>query len=249
MRIKHALLCALTGATLLAAPVQASELTKSDVEQIVRDYLVKNPEILVEMSNALRAKQESQQAANDKSLIEAHAKQLYSNKDPESGNPKGSLTVVEFFDYNCGYCKRAHPLIKQLLGEDKNIRYIYKQFPILSETSYFAARAALAVQLGQPDKYQAFHEKLYAHQGPLSDEAQVKQLAEAAGVNWNKVEAKIKDGSIDQNLGTNRALAEAMSISGTPAFIIGDQILRGAPRDLASLKGVIKDVKAGKSIQ
>jgi protein-disulfide isomerase len=85
------------------------------------------------------------------------------------------------------------------------------------------------VKLGQPDKYQAFHDKLYAHQGPLADEAQVKQRR-AAGVDWSKVEAKIKDGSIDQNLGTNRALAEAMSISGTPAFIIGDQILRGAPR-------------------
>ena len=124
MKITHALFAALTGATLLAAPVQASELTKSDVEQIVRDYLVKNPEILVEMSNALRAKQESQQAENDKTLIEAHAKQLFANKDPESGNPKGSLTVVEFFDYNCGYCKRAHPLVQQLLDEDKDIRYI-----------------------------------------------------------------------------------------------------------------------------
>ncbi|MCF7720352.1 DsbA family protein [Aeromonas jandaei] len=249
MTIKNALFCALAGVTLLASPVQASELTKSDVEQIVRDYLVKNPEILVEMSNALRAKQESQQAESDKALIKAHAQQLYGNKDPEMGNPKGSLTIVEFFDYNCGYCKRAHPLVEQLMAEDKDIRYIYKQFPILSETSYFAARTALAVQLGQPDKYQAFHEKLYAHQGPLSDEAQVKKVAEEAGVNWSKVEAKIKDGSIDQNLGTNRALAEALGISGTPAFIIGDQILRGAPRDLASLKSFIKDVRAGKSIQ
>lgn len=249
MTIKNALFCALAGVTLLASPVQASELTKSDVEQIVRDYLVKNPEILVEMSNALRAKQESQQAESDKALIKAHAQQLYGNKDPEMGNPKGSLTIVEFFDYNCGYCKRAHPLVEQLMAEDKDIRYIYKQFPILSETSYFAARAVLAVQLGQPDKYQSFHEKLYAHQGPLSDEAQVKKVAEEAGVNWSKVEAKIKDGSIDQNLGTNRALAEALGISGTPAFIIGDQILRGAPRDLASLKSFIKDVRAGKSIQ
>ncbi|MGL5497782.1 MAG: DsbA family protein [Aeromonas sobria] len=249
MTIKNALFCALAGVTLLAAPVHASELTKSDVEQIVRDYLVKNPEILVEMSNALRAKQESQQAESDKSLIKAHSKQLYVNNDPEMGNPKASLTVVEFFDYNCGYCKRAHPLVKQLMAEDKDIRYIYKQFPILSESSYLAARAALAVQLGQPDKYPAFHEKLYTHQGPLADDAQVKQLALAAGVDWSKVEAKIKDGSIDQNLGTNRALAEALGISGTPAFIIGDQILRGAPRDLASLKGFIKDVRAGKSIQ
>jgi protein-disulfide isomerase len=136
-----------------------------------------------------------------------------------------------------------------LLDEDKDIRYIYKQFPILSETSYYAARAALAVQLGQPDKFQAFHDKLYAHQGSLADEAQVQAIAKSAGVDWSKVEAKIKDGSIDQNLGTNRALAEAMSISGTPGFIIGDQILRGAPRDLASLKAIVKDVRAGKSIQ
>jgi len=165
MTIKNALFCALAGVTLLATPVHASELTKSDVEQIVRDYLVKNPEILVEMSNALRAKQESQQAESDKSLIKAHSKQLYANQDPEMGNPKASLTIVEFFDYNCGYCKRAHPLVKQLMAEDKDIRYIYKQFPILSESSYFAARAALAVQLGQPDKYQAFHEKLYTAAG------------------------------------------------------------------------------------
>lgn len=249
MRIKHALFAALTGATLLAAPVQASELTKSDVEQIVRDYLVKNPEIFGRdvqrpaCQAGEPAGRERQDA--DRSPCQAALRQ----PDPESGNPKGSLTVVEFFDYNCGYCKRAHPLIQQLLSEDKEIRYIYKQFPILSETSYYAARAALAVKLGQPDKYQAFHDKLYAHQGPLSDEARVKDVARAAGVDWSKVEAKIKDGSIDQNLGTNRALAEAMAISGTPAFIIGDQILRGAPRDLASLKAIIKDVRAGKSIQ
>ena len=168
---------------------------------------------------------------------------------PVLGNPDGDVTLVEFFDYNCGYCKRAHPLVQQLLDEDKDIRYIYKQFPILSETSYYAARAALAVQLGQPDKFQAFHDKLYAHQGSLADEAQVQAIAKSAGVDWSKVEAKIKDGSIDQNLGTNRALAEAMSISGTPGFIIGDQILRGAPRDLASLKAIVKDVRAGKSIQ
>lgn len=90
MKIKHALLCALSGATLLAAPVQASELTKSDVEQIVRDYLVKNPEIPVEMSNALRAKQESQQAASDKTLIKAHAKQLYSNQIRRAAIPRAA---------------------------------------------------------------------------------------------------------------------------------------------------------------
>ena len=249
MTIKHVLFYALAGVALLAAPVGASELTKSDVEQIVRDYLVKNPEILVEVSNALRAKQESQQADNDKELLNIHAKQLYANNDPEIGNPKASLTIVEFFDYNCGYCKRGHAMMQQLMADDKDIRYIYKQFPILGETSQFAARAALAVQLSQPDKYQTFHHKLNTHPGRLSSEGEVKQLAQAAGVDWSKVEAKIKDASIDQNLATNRLLAEGLAISGTPAFIIGDQVMRGAPRDLASLKALIKDVRAGKSIQ
>ncbi|ALP42708.1 DsbA family, Com1-like subfamily protein [Aeromonas schubertii] len=247
MRIKSVLIGALAGATLMGLPLQAAELTKSDVEQIVRDYLLKNPEILVEMSNELRAKQESMQAANDKDLIKAHAKQLYDNKDPEIGNPKGSLTIVEFFDYNCGYCKRAHPLITELLKEDKDIRYIYKQFPILSETSLYAARAALAVQLTQPGKYQAFHDKLVAFQGHLSDQAQVEKLAKEAGVDWSKAKAKLEDPAISKSLGTNRALAEALGISGTPAFIVGDQVLRGAPRDLASLKAFIKDVRSGKS--
>jgi len=249
MNMKNVLFGALAGVTLLAAPAQANTLTKPEVEQIVRDYLLANPEILVEMSSLLRAKQEDQQAESDKALIKAHAKQLYGNRDPESGNPKGALTIVEFFDYNCGYCKRAYPLGKQLMSEDKDVRYIYKQFPILSETSSFAARAALAVQFGQPDKYQAFHEQLYSHKGPLSDKAQVKQAALAAGVDWSKLEAGLKDERIDQNLATNRALANALAISGTPAFIIGDQILRGAPRDLATLKAAIKDVRAGKLIQ
>ena len=107
------------------------------------------------------------------------------------------------------------------------------------------------MKLGQPDKYQTFHDKLYAHQGAPLRRSPGEDVARAAGVDWSKVEAKIKDGSIDQNLGTNRALAEAMAISGTPAFIIGDQILRGAPRVGSGQphKGHHQDVRAGKSIR
>lgn len=246
MRIKSALMGAVAAALMLGQPLQAAEMTQSDVEQIVRDYLLKNPEILVEMSNNLRAKQESMQAENDKGLIKSHAKQLYNNQDPEIGNPKGSLTIVEFFDYNCGYCKRAHPLVAELLKEDKDIRYIYKQFPILSETSYQAARVALAVQLTQPAKYQAFHDKLAGHRGALSEQSQIEALAKEAGIDWAQVTKSLKDPRIDQNISTNRALAEALNISGTPAFIVGDQVLRGAPRDLASLKTFIQDVRDGK---
>ena len=239
----------LVACAALALPLAACQKQEDDFGQKVRAYLLAHPEVIEEAVVKLQQNKEGAAHEAARASLAQYRDQL--ERDPRDfvANPNGSITVVEFFDYNCGYCKRPHPLIQQLLAEDKDIRYIYKQFPILSETSYYAARAALAVKLGQPDKYQAFHDKLYAHQGPLSDEAQVKDVARAAGVDWSKVEAKIKDGSIDQNLGTNRALAEAMSISGTPAFIIGDQILRGAPRDLASLKGFIKDVRAGKSIQ
>lgn len=244
MKIKSALLGALAGAALFGMPLQAAEMTKSDVEQIVRDYLLNHPEILVEMSNNLRAKQESMQAQNDKSLVQAHAKALFANKaDPQTGNPDGSLTIVEFFDYNCGYCKRAHPLVAELLKKDKDIRYIYKQFPILTETSYYAARVALAVQLSDPSRYMALHEKLIGFNGPLNDEAQVQKLAKEAGVNWDKVKATLSDPRIDQSISQNRALAEALGVSGTPAFIVGDQILRGAPRDLASLEEVVKEAR------
>lgn len=246
MTIKKAFLAVLTGAVLLAAPVNAVELTKNDVEQIVRNYLIKNPELLVEMSDALRSKQESQQVENDKRLIGTYQKQLLDNQDPEMGNPKGSLTVVEFFDYNCGYCKRAHNLVQQLMEDDKDIRYIAKQFPILSEVSLLAARAALAVKFSEPAKYQTFHDKLYTHAGPLTDEGQIKAVAKEVGLDWGKLQKHMSDERIDENLAVNRQLAQALSISGTPAFIVGDQIIRGAPRDLAALKSVISSVRESK---
>ena len=224
MRIKHALLCALTGATLLAAPVQASELTKSDVEQIVRDYLVKNPEILVEMSNALRAKQESQQAENDKTLIEAHAKQLFANQDPESGNPKGSLTVVEFFDYNCPYCKRAMPEIDALLAEDGNIRLVLREWPILSEGSAIAARAALAAR--KQNKYAELHNALMGARAKL-DEQSVLRIAGEVGLDVEQLKVDMQSPEVEEHIATSLRLAEALGFNGTPSFVVGDQLIPG----------------------
>ncbi|MGL5949045.1 MAG: DsbA family protein [Aeromonas sp.] len=245
--LKTTLGAALMAACAFSAPA-AAEMSKQEVEQIVRDYLIANPEILMEMSGALQRREAELQVQTDKMMLTAQAKALTQGGDPEVGNPKGSLTIVEFFDYNCGYCKRTHPLIEQLLSEDKDIRYIHKHFPILSESSELASRAALAAQLLEPSKYSAFHDKLYRQPGSLTA-ATIEQLAKASGLDWAKLNAKMNDSTVDQLISTNRGLAGSLSISGTPAFVIGDQILRGAPANLTYLKTYIKRVRDGKPLQ
>ena len=149
MKLKKIVLPALLGLLPLTAPaLQAAELQRADVEQIVREYMLSHPELLIEMSNALRAQQEAEQGKADQALIQQYHQVLFKQvSDPVGGNLKGTQTIVEFVDYNCGYCKRATPALRELLASDKSVRIVYKEFPILSETSYIAAKAALA-QLG-----------------------------------------------------------------------------------------------------
>ncbi|MGL4207029.1 MAG: DsbA family protein [Aeromonadaceae bacterium] len=218
----------------------AAELQRSDVEQIVREYLVSHPELLIEMSNALRAKQEADQEKADISLINQYRQEIYKQpNDPVGGNAKGSITIVEFFDYNCGYCKRAKPALVEVMGENKEIRYIYKEFPILSETSYLAARTALAVQRLHPEKYEAFHNALMDRQGPLKDESELAAIAKSLGLNWNAIQAKAKESEIDNQLQENHKLAQQLGLTGTPAFIIGETILRGAPRSADDIRAML----------
>ncbi|WP_024870592.1 DsbA family protein [Tolumonas lignilytica] len=227
-----ALLCG-----MLSFSTVAAEMTKAEVEKIVREYLVSNPEILIEMSNALRAKQEMQQSETDKALLKKHANQLFQQADdPVTGNPKGSLTIVEFVDYNCGYCKRSAPLVQELLKKDQDIRYIYKEFPILTETSVIASKAALAVNALFPAKYAAFHDALMAHEGALKSTDDIASIAQGLGLDWNKISEKAKDPAIERKIAINHAMAQTLNITGTPAFIIGDQLLRGAPQTLDMLE-------------
>ena len=164
--------------------------------------------------------------------------------DPVTGNPQGTLTVVEFVDYNCGYCKRSAPLIQELLKKDKEIRYIYKEFPILSDTSVYASKAALAVNALEPAKYEAFHNALMAHPGALKSNDDVMNVAKKQGLDWSKIVAKINDPAIDKKIATNHAIAQTLNITGTPAFIIGDQLLRGAPQSLEMLEESIKQARS-----
>jgi len=243
----NVLATALLGSMLTFNSVAAemSKTEQANIEKIVHQYLVSHPEILIEMSNALRAKQETQQADTDKNLLQQHANQIFKQvDDPVTGNPQGTLTVVEFVDYNCGYCKRSAPLIQELLKKDKEIRYIYKEFPILSDTSVYASKAALAVNALEPAKYEAFHNALRAHPGALKSNEDVMNVAKKQGLDWSKIVAKINDPAIDKKIATNHAIAQTLNITGTPAFIIGDQLLRGAPQSLEMLEESIKQARS-----
>lgn len=224
-----------------AGSVSAAELTKSDVEKIVREYLVSHPEILIEMSDALRAKQAASQAESDKALLKKYANTIYQqSSDPVTGNLKGTTTIVEFVDYNCGYCKRTTPLVEQLLKEHQDIRYIYKEFPILSDTSVYASKVALAVHMVAPEKYEPLHHALMNHEGPLQTNKEIETVVKDLGIDWAKVENKLNDPAIEKKIAENHSLAQALSITGTPAFIIGDQLLRGAPQSYEQLNELVK---------
>ena len=243
----NVLATALLGSMLTFNSVAAemSKTEQANIEKIMHQYLVSHPEILIEMSNALRAKQETQQADTDKNLLQQHANQIFKQvDDPVTGNPQGTLTVVEFVDYNCGYCKRSALLIQELLKKDKEIRYIYKEFPILSDTSVYASKAALAVNALEPAKYEAFHNALMAHPGALKSNDDVMNVAKKQGLDWSKIVAKINDPAIDKKIATNHAIAQTLNITGTPAFIIGDQLLRGAPQSLEMLEESIKQARS-----
>lgn len=243
----NVLVTALLGGMLSFSSVaaQMSQTEQAEIEKVVHQYLVSHPEILIEMSNALRAKQETQQAETDKDLLQQHANQIFKQTDdPVAGNPKGSLTIVEFVDYNCGYCKRSAPLVQELLKKDKEIRYIYKEFPILSDTSVYASKAALAVNALYPAKYEAFHNALMAYQGPLKTNDDVATVAKKLDLDWSKIAAKVNDPAFEKKIATNHAIAQTLNITGTPAFIIGDQLLRGAPQSLEMLEDSVKQARS-----
>ncbi|MDG2033778.1 MAG: DsbA family protein, partial [Rhodospirillales bacterium] len=160
---------------------------------------------------------------------------------PVAGNPTGDVTVVEFFDYLCNYCKRIIPTIQKLLKQDKNVRYVFKELPILSLDSRLAARAALVVWKNQKEKYLDFHTTLMTSQGSLS-EARILRLAKKVGADTTLIKKKMRSNEISAILKRNFDLAQRLGVRGTPGFIIGDKIVPGAI-DLTALKSLIAEAR------
>jgi protein-disulfide isomerase len=229
---------ALTAAPGLAQ--QAPPLTREQIEQIVREYLLKNPEIIIEAVESLEARQRQAQQADQRDAVSAHKEQLYRDRDaPVAGNPDGDVTVVEFFDYRCPYCKQVAPALSQLLKEDGKLRFVFKELPILGPDSVVAARAALAANA--QGKYMPVHRALLRHRGTY-DEATVMRIAGEAGLDTARLKADMANPAIAAMIDRNRSLARALSVTGTPAFVIGDKIVPGAA-DLETLKTLVADAR------
>lgn len=219
-----------------------TEDQKTAVERTVRDLLLKNPEIIVEALGALEAKNAAiKENRIQSTLINQAGDIFFQSDDPVGGNPKGDVNVVEFFDYRCGYCKKVHDTVFRLLKEDGNIRYVYKEFPILGPKSVFASKAALASR--SQGKYAEFSDALMRNRGGFS-ENKVFNIAEKIGLNIGQLKSDLKKGedAINSQLARNYQLAEALDINGTPGFVIGNTIIRGAV-EFEMLKAAVTRVR------
>lgn len=213
-----------------AASGSFSAQQRSDIEAIVKNYLVTHPEIFLEVQTALETKMEKEQAARLKSVISENARDIY--RDPKAdiaGNPDGDITVVEFFDYNCGYCKRGLGDIVKLVESDPKVRVVFKELPILSKGSEEASRVALAA--GQQGKYWELHQAMLNAKGVLN-EATALQLATKLGLDIDKLKKDMNSPEVLAELAKAEELAKKLGVNGTPHFLVGDRAIPGAPGDL-----------------
>jgi len=212
------------------------------VEAIVHDYLLAHPEVLVQALEGFQARQKAEEEARQRDALVAHRGLLVDDPDdPVLGNAAGDVTVVEFFDYRCPYCKRVTPGLMAAVKADGNVRLVMKEFPILGPESVIAARAALAAQ--RQGRYQALHVALMELKGEMT-EAAILALAERAGLDVTRLQRDMKAEAIDQALRRNYELAEALGIGGTPAFVIGDTLVPGA-MSMDDLRALIAKARAG----
>lgn len=210
---------------------------QAEIESIVKDYLIKNPDVVVKALEAYRAQQEEHEARAFKDKV-ADVRPFMTSKDaPSAGNPNGDVTVVEFFDYNCGYCKHAVDEVVQLIEQDKNVRVVFHEFPILSESSADAARFALAAN--KQGKYFEFHQALMKFPGQ-KNASTYETIAKKLGMDYARLEKDANSQEIKQLLVQNMDVGRTLGINGTPAFVFGDTLVPGAI-SLDDMKQLVAD--------
>lgn len=221
-------------------------VTKDMMSALVKEVLVNEPEIIMQAVQTLREKQRAEAEKKTHEAIIANKAALYDSPDsPVIGNSKDAdVTIVEFFDYHCGYCKHILPVIAQIVKEDPKVRVVFKEFPILSEDSVKAARAAIAVHRLNKDKYFDFHTELMKHQGKF-EEKNLTDMAKKVGVDGEAMLKEMAKQEVTDALDKSRTQGEAIGVTGTPALILNDHFLPGAV-DIDDLKAMIANVRAGK---
>jgi protein-disulfide isomerase len=238
-------------ALALAVPAGAEGLTdmteaeRAAFGEAVRDYLLENPEVIVEAMTILQDQQAAAEAASDEELVATNAAAIFADGFSwVGGNPAGDITIVEFMDYRCGYCKKAHAEVDELVKSDGNIRLIYKEFPILGEESMTTSRFAIAVQqLHGADAYKAVHDGLMELRG-APDDAALSRLASDLNFDPAAILERMNSEEVTAVIAANRSLAEILAVSGTPTFVMGGQMLRGYV-PLESMMEIVAQERAG----
>jgi len=224
----------LVSASLWSAPAHAFDIENmTDGErdafgQAVRAYFLENPEVMLDIITALEEKQAATQATDDVELVRQNADGLFNDGHSwEGGNPEGDITIVEFIDYRCGFCRRAFPEVSELVATDGNIRLIVKEYPILGEESTLASRFAIAAKLaGGDDAYKTVHDGLMEFRGSITPTS-LEAFARDAGLDADAIIATMQLPRVDEIIDANRALGQRLAINGTPTFVFGDQMIRG----------------------
>ena len=204
---------------------QSADPETGRIEKIIRNYLLENPELLLEVMQKLDARKKEQEKAGLVGKIMANRDALFASADDFIVNPAGNIPVVEFFDYQCGYCKRFTPTVTRLLKTDKTVRFVFKEFPILGKLSVVASRAALAANM--QGKYQVFHDAMMGLRRGLTEKL-IFQTATNVGLDISRLKRDMAGSEVARIIKANRDLAAVMGIRGTPSIVIGDRMARGA---------------------
>jgi protein-disulfide isomerase len=232
-----------------AAPAQSfSDVQRSDIEKIVREYIIAHPEVLEEAMNELSKRQAAAEAEKHQATIASNADIIFNSpRGVTIGNKDGDVTFVEFFDYNCGYCKRAMADMLELMKSDPKLKVVLKEFPVLSQGSIEAAQVAVAVRMQDPTgkKYLDFHQKLLSGRG-AADKARALAAAKEAGLDMAKLEKDLASTEVKATLEENLKLAESLGMNGTPSYVIGKQVVIGAV-GVDSLREKISNARCGKA--
>jgi len=243
LSVATAVMLAIGVASAQQAPNPALSPEQAEaVRALVRDYILQNPEIIAEAIKILQEREREQTVESQRRAFAALKNDIYHDPSaPVLGNPRGDVTIVQFSDYRCGYCKQVAPTLAKLLESDKNIRIVVKEFPILGPDSVTATRAALAAV--KQNKYAPLHWALLSAKGTL-DEAAIMRVAGQVGLDTGKLRQDMAAPEIETIIKRSYALAEALKIRGTPAFIIGDELVPGAI-DMDALKALVAKARKG----
>jgi protein-disulfide isomerase len=242
--VAAALICGLVlagwrvGSAAAADPAPPPQ--RQQIEQIVHDYIMAHPDVLLSSLRQAEDKSHKDDEVKASKAVDEHKAEVFNDPAaPVGGNPRGDVTVVEFFDYRCPYCKQVEPSLEKMLRQDRQLRLVYKEFPILGPASETAARAALAAKA--QGKYDQFHAAMMEAHGPITDET-VYRVAGSVGLDIDKLKRDMAAPEVSQALKSNLKLADALDIHGTPAFVIGDKVVPGAI-DLDALKGMVSNAR------